>query len=128
MGFSGGMGDGAIMVDAWQSKFTGNSASGTGSGERGADASREGLASHVAGLGAPMLKIANQEICVLIGYGFIRRVELADGALLIYASECIVQVVGAGLEGVLDALQGHQLREIRAGERGITHVAFLHGS
>jgi hypothetical protein len=78
--------------------------------------------SYVGALGVSMLKIRHNEGTVLIGYSFIRRVELTAEALWIYASECIVQIVGNGLEALLEPIQHHRLDALSIGEKGITHI------
>lgn len=82
---------------------------------------------HAGRLGVSMLKIRHNDGTVLIGYGFIRRIELTAEALWIYASECIVQVVGNGLEALLEPLQHHRLDGLSIGERGITHITLKDG-
>lgn len=99
------------MTDAWQEKVTPRK-----------QPAAESQARHVGMLGVTMLRVRHDTGTVLIGYSFIRRVELTQDALFLYASECIVQVVGSGLEALLTPLQNHQLDSLAIGERGITHI------
>jgi len=69
-----------------------------------------------------MLRLNHANGVALIGYSYIRRIELIDDTLYIFASECIAQIVGHNLSELVEPLQRHSLHALSVGRDGVTHI------
>ncbi len=69
-----------------------------------------------------MLRLDTATGSVLVGYSYIRRIEYADSIIVIFASECIIEIVGTQCDQLIEPLQRHSLHQLAIGEQGITHI------
>lgn len=78
---------------------------------------------HAAGArDVDMLMIEHADGAALVGYSYIRRIELLDGVVYLFASEMIFKIVSTTPQELFSRLQRHSLYDIKVGQLGVTHV------